>query len=83
MDYFLSAHASRVVMERSIQPDWIDRCLRVPAKVQPDPVDPTLLHHLLVIEENDRRVLRVVYNPTVVPARVITAFFDRRMKDKL
>lgn len=83
MDYVLSEHAQKVVAERSIQSDWIDRCLRAPAKVEPDPVDAALRHHLLGIVENDSRVLRVVYNFTVAPWRVVTVFFDRRMKGLL
>jgi hypothetical protein len=36
-----------------------------------------------VIEEFDRRVLRVVVNQNAVPVRIVTVYFDRTMKGKL
>jgi len=35
------------------------------------------------IPEHGDRVLRVVLNNTVVPARVVSVYFDRTMKGKL
>lgn len=37
-------------------------------------------HYLKQIPEKDMRVLRVIVNPTTLPPRVITVFFDRRVK---
>ena len=35
------------------------------------------------VPEFGHRVLRVVVNPTVAPIRVVTLYFDRKMKGKL
>lgn len=48
-----------------------------------DPLDSELEHRLSKIDEFEGRVLRVIVNPNVDPIRVITAFFDRGMRDKL
>lgn len=37
------------------------------------------VHYLKAIHEFGERVLRVVVNDRVVPRRVVTAFFDRRV----
>jgi hypothetical protein len=42
-----------------------------------------LEHHLGRITEHGNRVLRVVVNKTVRPARVVTLYFDRTMRNKL
>jgi len=42
--------------------------------------DSQLVHHLARIPEQENRVLRVVLNPLASPVRVVTAFFDRKMK---
>jgi hypothetical protein len=33
--------------------------------------------------QEDDRILRVVYNPNVHPPRIVTVFFDRKMKGRL
>jgi hypothetical protein len=48
-----------------------------------DPYVATLEHRLGVIDEFGARVLRVVVNPSAVPLRIVTVYFDRRMKGKL
>jgi hypothetical protein len=35
------------------------------------------------IEENENRVLRVIVNIMSIPIKIVTLFFDRRMKGKL
>lgn len=40
------------------------------------------MHAFLRIAERNYRVLRVVYNPSVHPLRVITVYFDRRLKGR-
>ena len=83
MDYTLSEHARKVIDERSIAVEWIDRCLSAPVRIEPDPADAALTHHLLPIVENDGRVLRVVYNHSAKPVHGVTAFFDRRLRGQL
>ena len=43
----------------------------------------SLIHHLAVVPEHGNRVLRVVFNHLVTPVRVVTVYFDRKMKGKL
>jgi len=45
--------------------------------------DTELTHALERISEHGNRVLRVVYNASVEPYTVVTAYFDRAMKGKL
>lgn len=80
--YELTTHAATVTAERSIDADWIRRVLTRPERTEPDPSDPLLTHALGRIEERDQRVLRVVYNASVDPLRVVTAYFDRRQRGR-
>jgi hypothetical protein len=83
MSYQLSSHARTVLTERGITTAWLERTLDQPDMVEPDGSDPTLLHHLCRIDEHGGRVLRVIFNPNVSPRRVVTLYFDRKMKGKL
>ena len=78
--YELTAHAATVVKERAIDAAWITRVLAEPKRTEPDRLDQSLVHALAPIPEWGNRVLRVVYNPNVEPLRVVTAYFDRRLK---
>jgi hypothetical protein len=75
----LTEHARTVLVERNIDPGWVERVLTQPMRVEPDRAGP-LQHALGPIPERDGRILRVVYNPFVQPPLVITVFFDRREK---
>ena len=79
----LSAHAETVISERSIQIEWVERVLSKPDKTESDSDDPDLMHALGRIPEHDNRVLRVVYNASTTPVRIVTAYFDRAMRNKL
>lgn len=79
----LSAHAKKVIFERNIKLTWIENTFNNPDKIEIDLYDNTLEHRLKIINECDNRILRIIYNKTVNPVLVITAFFDRRMKGKL
>jgi hypothetical protein len=79
-DYVFSKHAVDMMEERSILEDWIWRAL--------SESDNTFtskdgnLHFTKAITERDNRVLHVVVNPAFSPKRVITLFFDRRLRSK-
>jgi hypothetical protein len=62
---------------------WIERALTQPDWKEPDPAKPGLMHAFVHVAERDHRVLRVVYNSMVHPVRVITVYFDRRLKGRL
>jgi hypothetical protein len=70
-------------MERKIDLTWIERALAQPDRLDTDATDAAICHAFKRIAEMEDRVLRVVYNTRTAPVRVISAFFDRRMKDTL
>ena len=69
--------------ERELPIAWLEQVLNTPQRIEPDPADVELEHHLGRIGEHGNRVLRVVVNKTVRPARVITLYFDRTMRKQL
>ena len=83
IDYVLTKHAETVINERGIKPDWLGRILQNPAQQMADAADPELKHAIGAIAETDNRILRVVYNDNVNPVRIITAYFDRTLRNKL
>ena len=83
MEFELSDHAAKRMDERKIEPHWVEMTLSEPDRQEQDRIDPAASHALKRIAAMDNRVLRVVYNTTTIPVRVISAYFDRRMKDKL
>jgi hypothetical protein len=81
--FLLTNHASVVLRERDIPMEWVRRVLTHPHLRLPDVRDPDLLHALAPIAEREDRVLRVVYNKTMDPWRVVTAYFDRAWRGML
>ena len=81
--YDLSQHAKDVIAERHIPLAWLEQVLESPELVEPDSGDPALTHNLGRIEEHGNRVLRVVFNGSTSPLRIVTVYFDRKMKGKL
>src|SRR5262245_45608775 len=78
--FALSNHAATAAKERGIHLSWIERTLVSPTRTARDGRDARLLHAFRPIRERDGRVLRVVYDPSVQPWRVVTVFFDRKEK---
>lgn len=83
IDFRLTKHARKVISERGISCVWIKRVLAFPLAVELDREDAALLHAIGHITERDDRILRVVYNKTVKPWSVVTAFFDRKASRQL
>ena len=81
MDYILTEHAIKRCRKRKIQTEWIEAALKHPGRTENDFDDPTLVHALLAIPEKGFRVLRVIYNETVDPVTVVTAYFDDEVSD--
>jgi hypothetical protein len=73
-----STHFDDMLVERTIQREWVQRAEREPERVE-DRDDGTR-HFLTRIPENGNRWLRVVVNVAIVPHRRVTAFFDRRLR---
>ena len=83
MHYELSLHARKVLSEREIPVEWLERALFTPELVTPNPNDPTIERRYRRIPEFGGRILRVAVNTAVEPNRVVSVFFDRTMKGKL
>lgn len=79
IQFVMTEHAENVCAAREIEHWWIERVLSSPSAVERDRIDPDLRHVWAPIAERDGRTLRVVYDETVVPVRIVTAFFDRRL----
>lgn len=80
MNYELTQHARKVLEERAIAIEWMERALTNPEETAPDPNDDTIQRFYRAIPEFGGRVLRVVVNTTVNPWRVVSVFFDRNKR---
>jgi hypothetical protein len=78
----ISFHAAESLEERAIAMAWVERVVLAPQWLEPDRDDPELLHALGRIPEHGDRVLRVIYNDTVRPRRLVTAYFDRTQRHR-
>ncbi len=78
MEVEFTQHAEDILDERRLEREWVLRAIERPERSE-EPEEGTR-HFLLRIPERQGRVLRVVVNTTVEPWRVVTAFFDRKMK---
>ena len=81
--YSLTDHAVQRISERKISLTWIHQVLSNPEKTELHPEDPQLRYACGTIPEYGNRVLRVVYNETVSPWRIVSVYFDRKLKGKL
>jgi hypothetical protein len=72
-----------VKSERYIQLAWLEKVLDSPELVEADRDDPELMHHVGRIEEHGNRALRVVFNNSASPVRIVTVYFDRKLKGRL
>lgn len=80
MNYVLTRHAQIALSERRIPVAWLERVLHAPDRVEADPADPALDHRIGRIAEHGNRALRVVVTRDTDPLRIVTAFFDRRLR---
>ena len=83
MNYELTLHVKVALAEREIPVEWMERTLTTPELCLPDPDDATVERRYCRIPEHGGRVLRAAVNITVEPERVVSVFFDRKMKDRL
>ncbi len=82
-DYEFTEHARIRINERKISLSWIEYTLTSPQKIELDAKDTDLRHALAEIPEFDNRVLHVIYNVTSTPNRVVSVYFDRKLRGKL
>jgi hypothetical protein len=83
MKYEFTKHAAKALAEREIAVEWMERTLTEPELRMPDPDDAAVERRYRRIPEFGGRVLRVAINTTVEPNRIVSVFFDRKMKGKL
>jgi hypothetical protein len=74
--FTISRHARERMRQRGIRVSQVAEAMARPDRTVADREDPGIRH---AIRRFGRRVLGVVYNFTVRPPRVVTAFFDRRL----
>jgi hypothetical protein len=79
-DYIFTKHALDMMEERSISETWVWRTINESENIFTS--DDGNLHFSKAITEKENRVLHVVVNPNVSPKRIITLFFDRRLRSK-
>jgi len=77
-DFEFSSHARSVLQERNIPEGWLWRTINFPdrSEVGTD----NSVHYIKAIPEHGGRFLHVVVNPHVIPKRIVTVFFDRRLR---
>lgn len=79
-EFILSNHAQDVLAEREISETWVWDTITQPETIWLGEDGNT--HYAKRIAERNGRVLHVVINSTVDPHRIVTVFFDRRLKKK-
>ena len=83
INYELTQHARDVLVKRKIKITWLEQVLTFPQRVETDVTDPMLEHRIAEISEYENRVLRVIINSHINPIRVVTLFFDRKIRGKI
>lgn len=73
----LTRHAETVAVERGLEREWIERTVRQPAVLEPDPARPGVKRAFRAVPEREGRVLRVAFVDEADEIRVLTAFLDR------
>ncbi len=72
-----SKHFKRMMEERSISLEWVERAMDNPEKTEDH--DDGTRHYLCRIKEHGNRWLRVIINVQADPQKGVTTFFDRRV----
>ena len=78
VEYKFTDHADDMLKERNIREVWVRLTLENPERKESK--DDGTVHYLRAIEERGGKYLRVVVNPHVRPRRIVTVFFDRRIR---
>ena len=76
-----SRHARDMLEEREIPEEWMWWTIDEPDQTEIGADDNT--HYVKAIPEYGGRFLRVVVNPRVQPERIVTLFFDRRLRGQV
>jgi hypothetical protein len=73
-----TTHARTMMHERMIREDWVINTVNSPDRTEERLGDEK--HYLKQIPQAGGKTLRVIINPTTIPPRIITVFFDRRVQ---
>ncbi len=78
IQFRLSEHAADMLRERNIEKTWVQFALDNPEtkEIREDGT----IHYICSVENHRGKYLRVVVNPNYEPIRVVTVFFDRRIR---
>jgi len=79
-DYIFTKHALDMMEERNISEPWVWQTINESENTFTS--EDGNLHFTKPISEKENRVLHVVVNPNVSPKRIVTLFFDRRLRSK-
>ena len=77
-EFEISSHAKDMLTERKIFEEWLWRA--IDALDRTETGTDNNMHYIRAIAERDNRFLRIVVNPHVEPNRIVTVFFDRRLR---
>jgi hypothetical protein len=77
-DIELSEHARDMLHERNIPEEWLWLTVDDPERTEMGPDRNT--HYIKAMPEYGGRFLRVIVNHRARPKRVVTLFFDRRLR---
>jgi len=80
-DFEISSHAKDMLTERKILEEWVWRAIDAPDRMEIG--SDNNMHYIKAIAEWENRFLRVVVNPHVEPNRIVTVFFDRRLRRRI
>ena len=83
MQYVFSGHAEERIARRKIRREWVLAIAERPEAAERDETDAQLEHRLGRVVQAGNRVLRVIVNDLAEPERIVTAYFDRKMRNKL
>lgn len=78
MEFRFSKHAIDVMHNRKIKREWVEIALQKPSLIHE--IACNEFHYFALINENEKRCLKVVFNP--VSQIVVTVYFDRNMRKK-
>jgi hypothetical protein len=78
MDLKLSKHSRDMLKERNILEGWVWLTISKPDREEVGIDDNT--HYFKKIPERGGRILHIVVNPHSSPKKVVTVFFDRRVR---
>ncbi len=77
-DFELSKHARNMLLERGIKEEWLWETLEKPEQIEDHPDGKS--HYIKSIAEYGSRYLRIIVNRHNKPKRVVTLYFDRKLR---